>query len=101
MIQKILRKLFGTANERMIKSFQPLVEEINALEPEIHALTDDQLQAKTAEFRARLQGGEALDDLLPEAFAVCREAAIRVLGMRHYDVQLVGGIACTGGPSPR
>jgi len=93
MFQKILKKIFGTANERLLKAYQPMVELINGLEPEIHALTDEQLQAKTDEFRARLKGGETLDDLLPEAFAVCREAGIRVLGMRHYDVQLVGGIA--------
>ncbi|MFH1531240.1 MAG: preprotein translocase subunit SecA [Pseudomonadota bacterium] len=93
MIQKILKKIFGTANERMLKSFEPLVAQINALEPEIHALSDDQIKAKTDELRARVQGGETLEDLLPEAFAVCREASIRVLGMRHYDMQLVGGIA--------
>ena len=93
MIQKILKKIFGTANERTLKSFEPLVEQINELEPGIHALTDEALQAKTDEFRGRIQGGETLDELLPEAFAVCREASIRVLEMRHYDVQLVGGIA--------
>jgi len=93
MFQKILKKIFGTANERFLKSFEPQVEQINALEPEIHALSDEELQARTDEFRARIEGGETLDDLLVEVFAVCREASVRVLGMRHYDVQLVGGIA--------
>ncbi len=93
MIQKILKKIFGTANERTLKSFQPIVEQINELEPGIHSLTDEALKAKTDELRGRVQGGETLDELLPEAFAVCREASIRVLEMRHYDMQLVGGIA--------
>jgi len=92
MISFILKKLFGTKNERELKSMQPLVERINSLEPEIQKLTDDGLRAKTEEFKSRVQGGESLDDLLPEAFAVVREAAIRSLGMRHFDVQLVGGI---------
>lgn len=89
---KIAKKLFGTANERYIKSLEPRIKAINALEAEISALSDDALKAKTAEFRERLEKGEKLDKLLEEAFAVVREAAVRTLGQRHYDVQLIGGI---------
>ena len=92
MISKLLTSLFGTKHERDMKKLRPLVEQINALEPTVAKLTDAELQAKTPEFQARIQKGELLDDLLPEAFAVCREASKRVLGMRHYDVQLIGGI---------
>ena len=88
----IARKLFGSSNDRIVKRMRPTVERINALEPEFEALDDDQLVAKTAEFRQRLEGGEALDKLMPEAFAAVREAAKRALGQRHYDVQLMGGI---------
>lgn len=91
-LSKIAKKLFGTANERYLKALEPRINAINALEPEISALSDEELKAKTAEFRARLDQGEALDTLLVEAFAVVREAAIRALGQRHYDVQLIGGI---------
>ncbi|MDG1859284.1 MAG: preprotein translocase subunit SecA, partial [Emcibacteraceae bacterium] len=89
---KIAKKLFGTANERYLKGLEPRIKAINALESEIQALSDDTLRAKTAEFRERLDKGEELDSLLVEAFAVVREAAIRTLGQRHYDVQLIGGI---------
>ncbi|MES2964585.1 MAG: preprotein translocase subunit SecA [Bdellovibrionota bacterium] len=92
MINQVLGKIFGTAHEREMKRLQPLVDQINKLEPQIQALNDIQLQAKTPEFKQRLQNGEHLDKLLPEAFAVCREASRRVLGMRHYDVQLIGGM---------
>ncbi len=92
MINKVLTRVFGSQQDRDIKRMQPLVEQINALEPILEALTDEQLRAKTEEFRARLASGEDLDDLLPEAFAVVREASKRTLGMRHYDVQLIGGI---------
>lgn len=92
MVQKVLAKIFGTQHEREMKRLQPLIDQINALEPTIQKLTDDQLKAKTPEFRERLKKGETLDDILPEAFAVCREASRRVLGMRHYDVQLIGGL---------
>jgi preprotein translocase subunit SecA len=92
MINTVLGKIFGTAHEREMKRLRPLVDAINALEPKMQALTDDQLKAKTAEFRERLAKGETLDQLLPEAFAVCREGGRRVLGMRHYDVQLIGGM---------
>jgi preprotein translocase subunit SecA len=92
IIEKTLAKVFGTANERDLKRMAPIVAGINALEPSIQSLTDDQLRAKTAEFRERCANGEALEDLLPEAFAVVREAGRRTLNMRHFDVQLIGGI---------
>ena len=92
MIDKVLAKVFGTKNEREIKAMQPLVAAISALEPGLEQLSDIDLAAKTIEFRERLERGEALDDLLVEAFAVCREAGRRVLNMRHFDVQLIGGI---------
>ncbi|MFS4436781.1 preprotein translocase subunit SecA [Paracoccaceae bacterium GXU_MW_L88] len=88
----IAKKVFGTPNDRIIKGFRPLVATINGLEEEISALDDAALSAKTAEFRERLENGETLDNLLPEAFAVVREAAKRTLGMRPFDVQLMGGI---------
>jgi preprotein translocase subunit SecA len=92
ILNTLARKIFGTQNERELKSIEPLVRKINSLEPSIHALSDDALRGKTDEFKARLKKGETLDDLLPEAFAVVREAALRVIGQRHYDVQLIGGI---------
>ena len=88
----LITKLFGTYSQRELKSIYPIVDKITALEPEYKALTDAQLQAKTPEFKQRLQQGETLDDILPEAFAACREAADRVLGMRHFPVQVMGGI---------
>ena len=91
MLGTLLAKVFGTQNERELKKIRPIVEAINALEPSITSLTDSQLREKTAEFRQRLAGGATLDDLLPEAFAVVREAGRRVLNMRHFDVQLIGG----------
>ena len=97
MINSVLGKIFGTAHEREMKRRQPVVNQINALEPKMQALTDDQLKAKTAEFKERIAKGETLDQLLPEAFAVCREASKRVLGMRHYDVQLIGGMVLHSG----
>jgi len=92
MVQGLLRKFFGTKNERELKRIGPIVEVINALEPSITPLSDSELKDKTSEFRERLKAGETLDDILPEAFAVVREASKRVLGMRHYDVQMIGGI---------
>jgi len=92
MLNQILAKLFGTKNEREIKVIMPLVEKINSFESSLQSLSDAQLQAKTPELKERLSKGAILDDLLPEAFAVCREASKRALGMRHYDVQLIGGI---------
>ncbi len=91
-IGSIARKVFGTANDRKVKSVRPLVEKINALEPEFAALSDEGLKAKTEDLAKRAMGGESLDALLPEAFANCREAAKRSLGLRAFDVQLVGGI---------
>ena len=88
----LITKLFGTRSQRELKAIEPLVSKIESLEEEYKALTDAQLQAKTPEFKQRLSNGETLDDILPEAFAACREAAWRVLGMRHYRVQLIGGI---------
>src|SRR3954466_4541580 len=92
MLDTILAKVVGTQNERELKRLRPLVGEIGALEPSIQALSDEQLRGKTAEFRARIAEGETLDDLLVEAFAVVREAGKRVLKMRHFDVQLIGGM---------
>ncbi|MGX9726703.1 MAG: preprotein translocase subunit SecA [Candidatus Electronema sp. VV] len=92
MIGKALTKIFGSKNDRDIKVLRKVVEQINRLEPSVEPLTDSQLRDKTAEFKERCAGGETLDSLLPEAFAVCREAAKRVLGERHYDVQLIGGM---------
>jgi preprotein translocase subunit SecA len=97
MIGQLLAKVIGTQNEREIKRLRPLVAEINAHEPTIKPLTDEQLRAKTAEFRERSAKGESLDDLLPEAFAVVREAGWRVLHMRHFDVQLMGGMVLHSG----
>ncbi|WP_417320802.1 preprotein translocase subunit SecA [Emcibacter sp.] len=89
---KIARKIFGSSNDRYVKSLKPRIEAINALEESISSLSDEDLRGKTAEFRARLEDGATLDSLLPEAFAVVREAAKRAIGLRHYDVQLIGGI---------
>ncbi|NOX73413.1 MAG: preprotein translocase subunit SecA, partial [Alphaproteobacteria bacterium] len=88
----LAKKVFGTPNDRKIKATQPLVDQINALEDEFKALSDDEIKAKTQEFKDRLEKGESLDDLLPEAFANAREAAVRTLGLRPFDVQLMGGI---------
>ncbi|MBN1849153.1 MAG: preprotein translocase subunit SecA [Deltaproteobacteria bacterium] len=92
MLGNFIKGIFGSKNERELKSMAPLVEIINHLEPDFKALSNDQLKAKTMEFKARLSKGEVLDDILPEAFAAVREASVRTLGMRHFDVQLVGGI---------
>ena len=92
MVGKLLKKIFGTKNDREIKRIRKIVEEINALEPNIQKLTDEQLKGKTIEFKQKIEQGHTLDDILVEAFAVVREASKRVLGMRHYDVQLIGGI---------
>ena len=84
--------LFGNYSKREVNRTKPIVKKINSLEPEMEKLTDKQLSEKTIEFKERLNKGETLDDILPEVFAVCREASKRVLGMRHFDVQLIGGI---------
>ena len=93
MISKIFRKVFGSRNERNIKRMRVTVSQINQLEEQISALSDAELKAKTVEFKQRLQAGEVLDELLPEAFAVVREGGKRALGMRHFDVQMIGGMA--------
>src|ERR1700677_1425566 len=92
MINKILTTIFGSRNDREMKRLGPKVIQVNSFEPALQALTDEQLKVKTAEFKERLAKGETLDDLLPEAFAVVREASKRVMGMRHFDVQLLGGM---------
>src|SRR2546425_2543497 len=99
MINTVLTKIIGTKNERELKAIRPVIQRINELEPSIVPLSDDDLRAKTDEFKRRLKGGgdgggggASLDDLLPEAFAVVREAGRRVLNMRHFDVQLIGGL---------
>ncbi len=97
MLAWALKKLLGTSHEREVKKLKPLVEEINKLEPTISKLTDPELQAKTAEFKQKLDNGATLDDILVEAFAVCREAGKRALRMRHYDVQMIGGMVLNKG----
>jgi preprotein translocase subunit SecA len=97
MLGQLLAKVIGTQNDRELKRLTPLVSSINELESGIESLSDSQLRAKSAEFRERLAGGASLDDLLPEAFAVVREAGRRALNMRHYDVQLIGGMVLHGG----
>ena len=92
MFLNVLNKFFSTTDERFLKKLEPIVAEINTFEPALEKLNDDELKAKTPEFKERLEKGETLDDLLPEAFAVVREASRRSMGMRHYDVQMMGGI---------
>ena len=97
MIGGFIKKIVGSKNERELKRMRPIVEKITSLEPQMAALTDAQLRAKTPEFKERLAKGATLDDILPEAFAVCREAGKRVLNMRHFDVQLIGGMVLHSG----
>jgi len=97
MVRKLLRKVFGSRNDRLVKNYLKIVAKINALEDDMSALSDADLQAKTDAFRGRLADGQTLADILPEAFAVVREASKRVMGMRHFDVQLVGGMALNDG----
>ncbi len=92
-VQIALGKIIGTKNERELKRLETRVEEINALEPEMQKLPDSEFPLRTAKFRQRIAEGESLDNLLPEAFALCREAGRRTLSMRHFDVQLIGGMA--------
>ena len=92
MLNRLLTSIFGSRNDRFVKQLGGIVKKINALEPQMEALSDVELQAKTPELKQRVANGESLDKILPEAFAVCREASKRVLGMRHYDVQLIGGM---------
>ena len=97
MIGAIVKRVFGTANDRYVKSLKGLVAKVNALEPEFEALSDDEIRGLTPKFRERIEGGESLDALMPEAFAAVREAAKRTLGQRHFDVQLMGGAVLHGG----
>ncbi len=92
MIANLLKKIFGSRNERLLKQFRKTVQIINGLEADLQKLTDDELKAKTEQFKDRVKNGAPLDEILPEAFAVVREASQRVLGMRHFDVQLIGGM---------
>jgi len=97
MLNSLLTSVFGSRNERLLKQLSGIVKKINGLEPQVQALSDEALKARTEEFKQRHADGESLDKLLPEAFAVCREASVRVFGMRHFDVQLVGGMVLHGG----
>lgn len=97
MLTHFAKKIFGSRNDRLLKQYRKTVAKINALEPHMQALSDEELQAKTPEFKDRLAQGETLDNILPEAFAVCREASRRILGMRHFDVQLIGGMVLHNG----
>ena len=92
MLQALMKSVFGSSNERYVKSLGKVIAQINALEPQIGGLSDAELQAQTQKCRDQLAGGKTLDDILPEAFATVREASRRVLGMRHFDVQMIGGI---------
>src|SRR3974377_2117690 len=92
MFGALARRLFGSANDRYVKSLGPIVSAVNELEPELEAMSDDELRARTQQFKDRLADGAELDDLLIEAFATVREAAKRTLGQRHFDVQLMGGM---------
>ena len=97
MASNFLTKIFGSRNDRLLKSYRKTVERINGLEAQYEKLGDEDLKAKTGEFKARVAAGEALDDLLPEAFAVVREGSKRVMKMRHFDVQMLGGMALHNG----
>src|ERR1700753_3499796 len=97
MLPKLLTSIFGSRNDRLLKQYRQVVTEVNALESQFEALTDAQLVAKTDEFRKRFADGESLDKMLPEAFAVVREGGKRVLKMRHFDVQLIGGMTLHNG----
>ncbi|MBF1161791.1 MAG: preprotein translocase subunit SecA, partial [[Eubacterium] sulci] len=88
----LMEKIFGNLNAKEVKKLEKIAEKVEALDEETAKLSDDELRAKTDEFKGRLAEGETLDDLLPEAFAVCREAAVRSLGMKHFHVQIIGGI---------
>ena len=92
-----LTRIFGSRNQRLVSQYNGLVRKINAFEPALQALSDADLAAKTVQFRAQLAAGKTLDDLLPEAFAVVREASRRTLGLRHFDVQLIGGMVLNNG----
>ena len=91
-ITTLYKKVFGTHSDKVLKGFRPILNKVNALEPKMQDLSDEELQAWTPMLQEKLKNGSSTDDILPEAFAVVREAAVRVLGMRHYDVQILGGI---------
>ena len=97
MFKKVVSSIFGTSNDRVVKQYLKIAEQINSYESDLQSLTDDQLKEKTGEFREKIKQGESLDNILPEAFAVVREASVRTIGLRHFDVQLVGGIALHNG----
>ena len=97
MASNILTKIFGSRNDRLLKTYRKTIERINALETQYEKLDDDQLRAKTEEFKTRVAAGETLDDVLPEAFAVVREGSKRVMKMRHFDVQMLGGMSLHNG----
>ncbi|MEN8210669.1 MAG: preprotein translocase subunit SecA [Thermodesulfobacteriota bacterium] len=97
MVFNFFTKIFGSNNDRILKSLNPIVEKINELEPQMQALSDEEIAQKTMEFKGRVKKGETLDNILPEAFALVREASVRALGLRHFDVQLIGGIALHNG----
>ncbi len=97
MVFNFFTKIFGTNNDKILKSLDPIVEQINELEPQMQALSDEEISQKTIEFKERVKKGETLDDILPEAFALVREASVRALGLRHFDVQLIGGLALHNG----
>ena len=97
MLSTLFRKFLGSRNDRLVKQYAQKVKEINALEPAMQALSDDELRAKTEEFKQRFTEGETLEKLLPEAFAVVREGSVRALEMRHFDVQMIGGMVLNAG----
>jgi preprotein translocase subunit SecA len=101
MLGALAKKIFGSANDRRLKAYQPKIAAINALESEIQGLSDDDLRARTAMLKAEIAGGKSLDDVLVPAFATVREAAKRTLGQRHFDVQLLGAWCCMKAASPR
>ncbi|MDE2621526.1 MAG: preprotein translocase subunit SecA, partial [Sphingomonadales bacterium] len=92
MLGALAKAVFGSSNDRYVKKLEKIVARINAFEPELEAMSEDQLKAQTQKFRDQLAAGSTLDDILPEAFATVREASRRVFGMRHFDVQMIGGI---------
>ena len=97
MLKNVIGKLLGSANDRIIKNYDKTVSLINDLEPKYHAMTDEELRAQTASLRERLQNGEREKDILPDAFALVREASIRTIGLRHFNVQMIGGMVLTNG----
>ena len=97
MFNAIVKSVFGTSNDRYVKKISKVVDKINALEPMIEGLSDEALKAQTNKFRDQIDAGSTLDDILPEAFATVREASKRVFGMRHFDVQMIGGIVLQRG----